>query len=283
MNNYQINTAKDAYQILSEVLYPLYDHREASIISRYLVEDLLETTFWSEATLSDVQISLVHQAIPRLLNHEPWQYVGGQADFFGLKFNVSSHVLIPRPETEELVHIAMQIIKKEGLVSVLDIGTGSGIIPITLAKKMPLELVVGIDISKDAIVVAKSNGDKNNVLVAWLASDILNEDLWPSLPQVQMVISNPPYIMTQEKEEMELNVLNFEPHLALFVDDDPLLFYKKIGTFVQKHQAKGTYLLFEINEKYAVEVVELMELLGYSQIELIQDLQGKNRIVKAIS
>jgi len=278
-----VKSAKEAYILLCDVLVPLYDAPEASIISRYLVEDLLGANFWSESPLTDEQVALVCGAIPRLLAYEPWQYVGGQADFFGLKFVVSPAVLIPRPETEELVHIAMQIIKRQNLKIVLDIGTGSGIIPITLARKTALNLVFGLDISCEALAVALLNADTNVVNVTWIASDILDESLWDSLPKVQMVLSNPPYILPAEQSMMSSNVLNFEPHLALFVEDDPLLFYKKIGTFVQNHQDKGTHLLFEINEKYGFEVVELMESLGYSQIQLIQDMQGKDRIVKAVS
>ena len=158
----------EAYAFLSEELTKIYDHREASIISRYLIEDLFELNFASEIVLTSVQEIILNKSCNRLLSHEPWQYIGGFADFYGYKFIVNSDVLIPRPETEELVYNALKIIKQNNLRTVIDIGSGSGIIPITLSLKSKLEKVVGVDISNAALNVCTKNNKKHSTLVEFV-------------------------------------------------------------------------------------------------------------------
>jgi len=274
-------TATQAYNYLCEKLKEIYDDREGAIISRYLVEDLFDKKFWSEDELLDAEVIKLHQASARLLQNEPWQYIGGFADFYGFKFKVNSSVLIPRPETEELVYLALDIIKRNGLTSVLDIGTGSGIIPITIGLKTNIHNVFGLDVSLDALEVAKSNTDFHNVGVHWLHQDILNSQNWPSLPLVDMVVSNPPYITQAERMEMHPNVLDYEPNIALFVKNEAMEFYDAISSMVMSYQPKGCTLLVEINEKYGEEVCSLFKKKGLKNISLIKDLQGKNRIVVA--
>jgi release factor glutamine methyltransferase len=275
-------TATQAYNYLCEKLKGIYDDREGAIISRYLLEDLFDKKFWSEDELSESEAIILVQASSRLLQNEPWQYIGGFADFYGLKFKVNSSVLIPRPETEELVYLALDIIKRDALTSVLDIGTGSGIIPITLTLKSDLNNVFGLDVSLDALEVAKSNGDFHNVEVNWFQQDILNPQNWPLLPQVDMVISNPPYITPSEGKEMHPNVLDHEPNIALFVKNDAMEFYEAISSMIIKYQPEGCILLVEINEKYGDDVCKVFKQKGLKNISLIKDLQDKNRIVIAV-
>ncbi len=273
--------AREAYDSLCQTLGQRYDDREASIIARYLVEDLYNLSFWSEETLSESQCQLLKEVKLRILKDEPWQYIGGFADFYGYKFKVNNSVLIPRPETEELVYLALDVIKKEQLKSVLDIGTGSGIIPVTIAKKINEISVYGLDVSVSALQVAEENALYHNTKVTYLHSDFLEKSHWEKLPKVDIVISNPPYITQNEKKEMFANVLNHEPHLALFVNNHALEFYEAIAAFVLQYQASGCKVMVEINEKFGKEVVRVFQNQGLVNILLIKDLQGKDRIVVA--
>jgi release factor glutamine methyltransferase len=274
-------TAREAYEVLSTRLTNIYDDRESATIARYLVEDLFSKSFWSEDDLSTDELILLDVAAERLMRHEPWQYVGGFADFYGYKFKVNRSVLIPRPETEELVYLALDTIKRENITSILDIGTGSGIIPLTIAKKTEGLHIYALDISKPALEMAQENSKLLETDVAFLESDFLNRDLWPDLPKVDMVISNPPYITASEKEQMHPNVLQHEPHIALFVQFDAMEFYKAIASFVMEQQDFGCKVLVEINENYGTEVCDTFRTAGLKNIVLIKDLQGKNRIVVA--
>lgn len=274
-------TAREAYEVLSTQLTNIYDDRESSTIARYLVEDLFLKSFWSEDELSTEELILLNDATERLLRHEPWQYVGGYADFYGYKCRVDSSVLIPRPETEELVYLALDIIKREKINSVLDIGTGSGIIPITIAKKTGGLHLYALDISKSALEIARKNSKLLETDVEFLEADFLNSGLWSGLPKVDMIISNPPYITASEKDQMHPNVLEHEPHIALFVQFDAMEFYKAIASFVMEHQDFGCKVLVEINENYGAEVCETFKEAGLKNIVLIKDLQDKNRIVAA--
>jgi len=274
-------TAREAYEVLSTQLTNIYDDRESSTIARYLVEDLFLKSFWSEDELSTEELILLDIATERLLRHEPWQYVGGYADFYGYKFRVDSSVLIPRPETEELVYLALDIIKQENIKSVLDIGCGCGIIPITIAKKTEGLHTYALDISKSALEIARNNSKLLETDVEFLEADFLNSSHWSELPKVDMVISNPPYIIASEKDQMHPNVLEYEPHIALFVQFDAMEFYKAIASFVMEHQDIGCKVLVEINENYGTEVCETFKGAGLKNIVLIKDLQDKNRIVAA--
>jgi release factor glutamine methyltransferase len=274
-------TGRALYVYLSGVCASMYDDREASIIARYLVEDLYQEHFWSENEIPNFDSIALEKVVHRLLNHEPWQYIGGWADFYGYKFRVDNSVLIPRPETEELVYTALENIKNARLTSVLDIGTGSGIIPITIQKKSGLEQVFGLDISSSALKIAESNNQILDTKVHFFQFDILDRSQWHTLPKVDMIVSNPPYISLSEMNEMAPNVLDHEPHIALFVKKDTLEFYDAIAAFVQVFQDENCRVLVEINEKYGVEVVALFKKCGFKNIQLLSDLQGKDRIVMA--
>ena len=274
-------TANQAYDFLCVKMEGHYDARESSIIARYLIEDLYSKSFHSDELLNQSEVDVLENTALRLQKNEPWQYIGGVADFYGLKFNVNPSVLIPRPETEELAYLAIDIIKKYNISSVMDIGTGSGILPITIAKKAAIPEVYGLDVSVGALETAKSNAGLHDVQIQWLHNDILDRELWHQLPKVGLVVSNPPYISRDEKVEMQANVLDYEPELALFVQNSPLEFYDAISDFVILFQDSGCKLLVEINEKYGKEVSKLFMDKGLKNIILLQDLQGKDRIVGA--
>lgn len=274
-------TANQAYDFLCVKMEGHYDARESSIIARYLIEDLFSKSFHSDELLNHSEVEALENTALRLQKNEPWQYIGGVADFYGLKFNVNPSVLIPRPETEELAYLAIDIIKKYNISSVMDIGTGSGILPITIAKKAAIPEVYGLDVSVGALETAKSNAGLHDVQIQWLHNDILDRELWHQLPKVGLVVSNPPYISRDEKVEMQANVLDYEPELALFVQNSPLEFYDAIADFVILFQDSDCKLLVEINEKYGKEVSNLFMDKGLKNIILLQDLQGKDRIVGA--
>ncbi len=274
-------TAREAYEVLSIKLAIIYDDRESATIARYLVEDLFSKSFWSEEELSHNELLLLEQTIERLLNNEPWQYVGGYADFYGYKFKIDPSVLIPRPETEELVYLALDIIKREKIKSVLDIGTGSGIIPVTIAKKTNGINLFAVDVSQPALSKARENSALFQTDIVFLEIDFLDNNLWSDLPVVDMIISNPPYITIAEKKDMHPNVLEHEPHIALFVQLDPMEFYKAIASFVMERQNFGCKVLVEINENYGADVCDTFRTAGLKNIVLVKDLQEKNRIVAA--
>ena len=275
-------TFTTAYSILSEKLMTVYDSREASIIARYILEDVFNVTFWSETEVSLDEINRLEEVTQRLLRHEPWQYIGGYADFYGLKFKVNPSVLIPRPETEELVFVALDYIKHNDVKSLIDIGTGSGIIPITIGVKAEQPLTLwGIDISTEALKTAQENADLHDVYVELAEYNFLDSSLWDDLPKVDIVISNPPYIGEVEQSEMPSNVLDYEPHIALFVRDDVMEFYEAIGEFVAKYQDEGCFVLVEINEKFGQKVVDVFTNRGLQHVTIIKDMQGKDRMVSA--
>ncbi|MEA5061736.1 MAG: peptide chain release factor N(5)-glutamine methyltransferase, partial [Petrimonas sp.] len=197
--------------------------------------------------LSDAEMQRLSEIVGKLKNSEPIQYILGKTDFFGLTFYLDDSVLIPRPETEELVQWIVDSVKNEPL-KILDIGTGSGCIAVTLAKKLPFAEVHAWDISRDALEVARKNADKNGVHLSLAEKDILQESV--SDETFDIVVSNPPYVTEFEKGEMQENVLNFEPHLAMFVSDqNALVFYEKIADFALKNLNKGGKLFFEINRE----------------------------------
>jgi release factor glutamine methyltransferase len=218
--------------------------------------------------------------VARLKKHEPIQYILGEAEFYDLKFGVSEDVLIPRPETEELVDWVIKDQPHTG-ARILDIGTGSGCIPVSLKKNLPEAIVSACDISRTALNRAKRNAAQNQTAIYFFELDILNSSQTRLPHQVDILVSNPPYIRLSEKELMQANVLDFEPHLALFVgNDQPLLFYEAIARFGQKNLVPGGLVYWEINEAFGRECCELLRQLGYSDIVLRKDLNGKDRMVK---
>jgi len=220
-------------------------------------------------------------AIERLKLYEPIQYIIGDTEFYGLEFKVNPSVLIPRPETEELVAWIIDGHKKKQQISILDIGTGSGCIAVTLAKHLVNANVYALDVSLEALSLAKENALTNDVNVEFIEADILDWDYGDL--QFDVIVSNPPYVRELEKEAMSANVLDHEPHLALFVkDDDALLFYRTITKVANKILKPNGQLYFEINESLGKDTYDLLSNSGYSAVELKKDLFQKDRMIKAI-
>jgi release factor glutamine methyltransferase len=233
-------------------------------------------------SLSDNEISRLEEILTRLVNHEPVQYVIGETFFYNGRFRVNPGVLIPRPETEELVHwILSKNTTKSGL-KVLDIGTGSGCIAISLVLNLKNPTVWACDISDTALRTAGENAIINQAAVSFFQMDILKPLQSNEMHLFDIIVSNPPYVLKSEMKMMRKNVLVFEPHLALFVENnDPLLFYKAIISFCGKNLKHGGSLYFEINEALGGELEELLENSGFKEIELHQDMHGKNRMIFA--
>lgn len=218
--------------------------------------------------------------VRRLLKFEPVQYITGNTDFFGLNIKVNKHVLIPRPETEELVSWVIETVKNKDSIHLLDIGTGSGCIPLALKSKLKLATVVGADISDDALNMARDNARSIGLDVEFSKLNAL--ELGDELNGFNIIVSNPPYIKYSEKQLMRDNVLKFEPHLALFVDnEDPLLFYRSISTAALKSLPVGGLLFFEVNEAHAFELERLLFQMGFNQVEVRNDIFDKPRMIKA--
>lgn len=218
----------------------------------------------------------------RIARGEPVQYVLGEADFCGLRLSVEPGVLIPRCETEELVEWAAESFEPAGAGRVLDIGTGSGCIAIALARRLPGVQVEAWDVSEKALQIARHNALTNEAAVAFRQVDVLKED-GSDGPLFDMIVSNPPYICEEEAKEMEANVLEHEPGLALFVpDSDPLLFYRRIAQLGQQILRNNGLLFFEINRRFGQETVLMLQDMGYREVELRKDLYGNDRMVKAI-
>ena len=276
-------TIKSAISNLITNLAPIYDEREASNIATFIFEDVfnIRNANTSNDTLDEKHQKKLRKIEERLLKYEPWQYIVGEADFYELKFKVTPAVLIPRPETEELVYWINKTVKHRSDVSILDIGTGSGCIPITLKHKLPNAEVFAVDISKEALKTAKFNAEKNNVQVNFKKIDILNKKARKKLADFDVIVSNPPYIPSQEKKLMRENVLKYEPHLALFVENEnPTVFYHEIALFAKKHLKANGYLFFEINEFYGQAIIEMLIKEGFKNIEMEKDLAGKDRMIR---
>lgn len=277
-------TVKTAYQYLVKHLEEIHDTGEARSIARIVFEDVFQVfNFQKESELSDEEIKRLEEIKTRLEANEPVQYILGEADFYGLKFVVNPTVLIPRAETEELVFWIEETIKeKKALTSILDIGTGSGCIPVTLKKRVPALQVSAVDVSPGALETAASNAEKNKIEVKFIEADILEEKTWELFDTYDIIVSNPPYIPQREKDVMPAQVLENEPHLALFTTDkDPLIFYRTIGIFAQKKLRESGCLFFECNEFNAPEVLSLLQKQGWKNVELRKDMQGKERMIKA--
>jgi release factor glutamine methyltransferase len=267
------------------------DERETQMILRFLIEDSLEVNRidFSTYLLDEEKIDLLNQRLERLKKNEPLQYITEKAYFYGLKFEVSPYVLIPRPETEELVHQLLKDFetKKNEKAIFLEVGTGSGCISITLAKNLPHCHFIAVDVSEDALKIAQKNAQTNNVdNIEFIKLDFLQENLYSSYPQLQNInhiISNPPYIRESEKLEMNANVLDYEPHVALFVEENnPLIFYKALAKFfVNQMRDKDGLLYVEINQYLANETKALFESFGLKKYTVFKDLQENSRFIRA--
>jgi len=230
----------------------------------------------------------IRAIVERLQNSEPIQYVLGEMEFYGLPFEVSPAVLIPRPETEELVRLIIRSNEASDapkLTNILDIGTGSGCIAITLAKNLPESKVYALDISEEALQTARRNAQRNEAVVHFFQADILSVTMLqktPVLPQFELIVSNPPYVKNIEKAAMKPNVLNYEPSQALFVpDDDPILFYDRIAGLALEKLTENGLLYFEINALHGDMICRMLDKKRFHNITLLHDLSGKERFIKA--
>ena len=279
-----------AYQRLLALLYEVYETREAVNIADMVLEHVtgqrkIDRIVYKDIPVNKEQQSQLEKIAGELLQNKPVQYALGYAWFMDMKLQVNEHVLIPRPETEELVTWIAEDIKesRNKEVSLFDIGTGSGCIPIAVRKKIPDVAVSAIDVSRDALALATLNSIEQKVLVDFLYTDFLKEEEWNHLGKYNIIVSNPPYIQAGEEKNMQENVLKFEPHLALFVpDEDPLLFYKAIAKFSSPHLKDNGTVYIEINEALGEDVVELFKSYGFERVTLRKDMQGKDRMVRAI-
>jgi release factor glutamine methyltransferase len=267
----------EARALMRDALKSTIDEGELSSIIRivfdFLKIDLLRTE------VAEQEVAFIKEVIQRLSKHEPLQYILGEAWFYGLKFLVNQHVLIPRPETEELVDLMLKQLPVNNKLHLLDIGTGSGCIPISLAKNAPLWSLHGIDISTNALQVAQHNAELHKVNIRFSQVDILSEVQLP-LPIFDVIVSNPPYILLNEKKEMSPTVWSYEPTPALFVtNNDPLQFYKAILHFASSHLTSNGLLFFETHVTYANEVAAYMMQHGYTNVQVVKDMQGNNRMV----
>ncbi len=278
-----------AYQQLLAQLYEVYDNREAANIADMVIEHVtrqrkIERIVYKDLPVNEDQQKQLEKIADELLNHRPVQYVLGEAWFMDIKLMVNEHVLIPRPETEELLQWISDDIKKSGNldVSIIDIGTGSGCMPIALKRKIPAITVSAIDVSENALRVAKLNANELKADVKFVNLDFLDEEKWKQLGKYDIIVSNPPYIKQSEELEMRDNVLKYEPSLALFVPhENALIFYEAIAKFSREHLTPGGSVYVEINEAFGEEVVEVFRKEGFSNIILKKDMQGKERMVKA--
>ena len=273
-----------------KLLLDLYDQREVGNIIDIVLDNVTNMTkperlvrqfhsFKPEETLR------LEEIMPQLLEGRPVQYVLGEAWFGGLKLFVDNNVLIPRPETDELVDWIVKdssaAIEATPTFRILDIGTGSGCIPLALKKKLFRVEMTGIDISEKALEVAKKNSDTYRANIGFQQFDFLKENKWNTLGTYNVIVSNPPYIKESEKATMHKNVLEYEPAIALFVpENDPLLFYKKIALFATTHLEPNGKVYVEINEAHGKETVNLFKTLDFTT-ELRKDFQGKERMLKA--
>lgn len=280
-------TLREANQALLLHLQQVYDLREAGNIANWVMEHLtgydnIGRAINSDSLLSEAAAGKLKNYTQELVKHRPVQYVLGESWFCGMKFYVDEHVLIPRPETEELVqwvaddHPCVQ-------ARVLDIGTGSGCIPIALKKLSSAFKVYSCDISGSAIEVAKKNADILSAEVTFLQIDVLDRSSWETIPAIEIIVSNPPYISLKEKGSMGTNVVEYEPSLALFVEDaDPLLFYKAIAALGKIKLADKGKIYVEIHENMGKATAAIFRAEGYRSAEIRKDMQGKERMIKII-
>lgn len=267
-------------------LVSLYEEKEIESFFYIILEKLhglkrIDLALHPEIILDGNHLKQWKSIVSDLKIQKPIQYILGETEFYGLPFEVNENTLIPRPETEELVGLILsndQINQSTNPLKIVDIGTGSGCIAIALAKNIPTADVYAIDVSEKALEVAQKNAKQNEVVVTFLQRNILEtEDL---LQQFDIIVSNPPYVRNLEKAEINANVLEYEPHLALFVEDnDALLFYRKIASLAKKNLKLNGQLYFEINQYLGKETVELLENLAFQNIVLKKDIYGNDRMI----
>lgn len=271
-------------QYIRQELNELYTPSEISILSRLILGEIESASIDhlpadKFSHLSGSQAGKLEEILSRLKMSEPYQYVFGKCEFYGLEFRVTPDVLIPRPETEELVE---WVLSENSMVDrFLDIGTGSGCIAVTLGKKMPAAAIHAWDLSDGALAIAAENAAYNGVVVHFLKRDILES--FSAETSFDVIVSNPPYVMESEKVTMEENVLHFEPHEALFVpDNEPLLFYKRIAEVALEMLHEGGRLYFEVNRTKGASICSMLQQRGYLEVVSRNDLSGNLRMIKAV-
>jgi release factor glutamine methyltransferase len=278
-----------AEEQLRSKLSIIYDAREAATIVDWVMEHLsglqkIDRLINKTRVLSEQNETALRQYTNELIAHKPVQYVLHEAWFSGMKFYVDENVLIPRPETEELVEWIIGTARQSNteIRKILDIGTGSGCIPIVLKKKLRGTKIYSCDISDAALAVAHRNAALHQASVKFMKTDFLDSSQRSGLPDVDYIVSNPPYIPAHDMNSIPKNVAAYEPHLALFVPgEDPLVFYRAMADFGIKRFSPGGTLFAELHESYAAEVEKLFAAYGFSFIEIKKDMQGKERMIKA--
>ena len=276
---------KSLHKFFENALLGYYPKEEISsffyrLCEAYLKLKRIDVSLKSETLVTPQTYEYFEGVISRLLKYEPIQYIIGSTSFFGLDFKVDKNVLIPRPETEELVAWVLKQANSKQPLKILDVGTGSGCIAISLAKQLPNAEVYAMDVSSGALAIALQNAQNNEVHVNFIEASILE---WENLDiSFDIIVSNPPYVREGEKEFILPNVLNHEPHLALFVDDhSPLLFYKAIVAMSQLNLVNGGFVYFEINENLAEETKSIFSFDAFEAIQLKKDIFSKNRMIRA--
>ena len=276
-----MNFVRDIRPFFLEKIVPIYGEKEANSMVYMSIQSVLgysksDYIMQQDAAVNETQKLKLLEIVSRLVEEEPMQYILGTTEFMSLEFKVNNQTLIPRPETEELVQWVLQ----EDFKSALDIGTGSGCIAISLAKQSKARLSA-LDFSKEALEVAKDNAKSNEVAIEFIHADILQKI---SLHETfDVIVSNPPYVLESDKKFVHTNVLKYEPHSALFVlDKEALVFYNSITDFAQNHLNENGKLFFEIHEKKGDELLQMLKGKGFSNLELRKDMQGKDRMVKAV-
>lgn len=277
---------KAALESCKQLLLNLYEEREAQLICSWIMEEITgvkQHLFRMEnRQLSESERMVLNEMMGRLLHHEPVQYVLGYAHFRKFKLHVNANTLIPRPETEELVGHVLQHLQTSSLpLRVIDIGTGSGCIAISIKDEMPRTAVFALDVSQPALHLARNNAVSCGTDINFICCDFLMENEMLQLPQVDVIVSNPPYITKAEEQLLDKHVSKFEPSQALFVPDhDPLLYYRQLAAYASRQ--KAVWLFTEVHENHAQQTAALYNKAGAKQTQVLSDLQGKERIVKCL-
>ncbi|MCF8463615.1 MAG: peptide chain release factor N(5)-glutamine methyltransferase [Flavobacteriales bacterium] len=275
------NTLRSLKELFRLQLNDMYEKEEVDAICRWTLHDVLSldsNKLDSDAPLlTESNLNLIVPVLERLAEGEPYQYIIGEVEFYGYKLKVDNRVLIPRPETEELCELVLRENNTSKSLNVIDLGTGSGCIPIVLKSKAPAWKVDAVEVDEGALSLAKENAQRNNLEIGFHQIDLLATK-FSLLNTYNLIVSNPPYIAEKEANTIKENVFVYEPHLALFIaDEDPLLFYRKILDIGNYSLEKGGKFYFEFNEQLGKEMIELMEQKGYSDIRIVKDLSGKDR------
>ncbi len=279
------NKIADIKKYFVNTLTDLYGEEEAEAIFYYVMEYLFQFSrnaylLHKSTTISESELLKVHFILKKLKKGIPLQYVLGEAFFMGMKLKVNPDVLIPRPETEELVDWIIKNHPSENIESIIDIGTGSGCIALGLKKFLPQTKVYALDVSKAALQIAQENATINKLTIDWIEADILSPQMKLN-SNFSIIVSNPPYVTNAEAASMHKNVLENEPHLALFVpENDALIFYRKILTIAQNYLRNKGWVYFEINQYQASEMLELLKNFNFINIELKKDISGNYRMIR---